>query len=77
MRVLEIDGYRVYIYPNDCQQHHLAHCHVRRKNEEDTVVSLPELKVIVGHGINRKIRQFLMDHLDYLCNKWEELNPDC
>ena len=77
MQVLKYEGYKIYIYPDDCQQHHLPHCHVRHNNSEETVVSLPELKVIIGHGINRKLHQYLIDNLDYLCNRLEELNPDC
>ncbi len=76
MRVLEHGVYRVYIYPNDCQTHHLPHCHVRRKNEDEAVVILPTMEVLFGE-INNDLLQVLLDNLDYLCNKWDELNPDC
>ena len=77
MRILEINGYKVYIYYNDCKQHNLPHCHVRYKDEKEWVLLLPTLDVIIGGKLKKKIKNYLADNLDYLCNKWDELNPDC
>jgi len=77
MKVLVFNNYKIYIYPDDCQQHHLPHCHIRIKNTDVSVLALPMLNVIVGQSIEKRLRFFLEENIDYLCNKWDELNPDC
>ena len=77
MKILTINGYGIHIYADDCKQHHLPHCHVRHRDSRESVVSLPNLDIIVGQPVDKKVLAFILENLELLYEKWEEFNPDC
>jgi hypothetical protein len=48
-KILDNGKFRVYVYANDDNPHHLPHCHVYwNGNDHASVVSLPDLGLIAG-----------------------------
>ena len=75
-KVLDNGTFRVCIYANDDNPHHLPHCHVYWDgNDYASVVSLPDLEVIVGDVLPRKGRRFLESNVEALVAAWQQLNP--
>jgi len=75
-KILDDGTFRVYIYANDDNPHHVPHCHVYWHGDEHTsVVSLPDLSVIVGDRLPRIARRLLRENLDVLLAAWQRLNP--
>jgi hypothetical protein len=75
-RILDDGTFRVYIYANDDNPHHLPHCHVYWDGDDHaSVVSLPVLKVIAGDPLPRIGRRLLQQNLDLLLDAWRRLNP--
>jgi hypothetical protein len=75
-RVLDDGTYRVCIYANDDNPHHLPHCHVYWNGDDHaSVVSLPDLGVIVGDALPRRARALLADNVAMLLAQWHALNP--
>jgi hypothetical protein len=75
MKVAERGGYRVYVYREVGQPHHLPHCNVRWA-DGDTQVELPTLREIIGTPLPRVARQLLVDELGALIAAWNDLNPE-
>jgi hypothetical protein len=51
-KILDNGTFWVYIYANDDNPHHLPHCHVYwDRDDHASVVSLPDLVVIVGEAL--------------------------
>jgi hypothetical protein len=75
-KILDNGIYRVYVYANDNNPHHLPHCHVYWDgNDHASVVSLPDLVEIVGDPLPRAARRLLQENVDVLMEAWERLNP--
>ena len=75
-KILDNGRFRVFIYANDDNSHHLPHCHVYwNGNDFASVVSLPDLVEIVGDPLPRPARRFLQDNVDLLMAAWQRLNP--
>jgi hypothetical protein len=75
-KVLDNGTFRVYVYANDDNPHHLPHCHVYWDGDDQaSVVSLPELDVLAGDSLPRKARRYLEANLDELVEVWQRLNP--
>ena len=75
-KMLDDGKYRVYIYANDSNPHHLPHCHVYWSGlEYASVVSLPGLQVIVGDPLPRSAARLLADNVALLMAHWHALNP--
>lgn len=75
-KILDNGSFRVYIYANDDNPHHLPHCHVYWDGDDQaSVVSLPDLVVIAGDRLPRKARRFLEDNIGTLVDAWNQLNP--
>ena len=75
-KVLDDGTYRVYIYSNDNNPHHLPHCHVYWDGfDRASVVSLPDLHVIVGDALPRVVRRLLANNVALLVAQWHALNP--
>jgi hypothetical protein len=75
-KVLDNGKLRVYVYANDHNPHHLPHCHLYWDgNEHASVVSLPDLAVIVGEALPRASRRYLRANVDALMAAWRRLNP--
>ena len=74
-KVLDQGPYRVYVYPNDDNPHHLPHCHVYWNGDDRaSVVSLPDLTVIAGDALPRDARRLLAANVDLLSSKWQTFN---
>jgi len=75
-KILDNGTFRVYVYANDDNPHHLPHCHVYwDANNRASVVSLPDLVVIVGDALPRPARRYLRANVDVLMAAWRRLNP--
>lgn len=70
MRVLKQDNFKVYIYTD----HNPPHCHVLFSDGNSMVLSLPFLEPLYGGQLKREIKGILLENLDLLCEKWDELN---
>ena len=75
-KVLDNGQFKVYVYANDVNPHHLPHCHVYWNGDEHAcVVSLPDLGLIVGDKLPKAARRFLQVNVDELVAAWRRLNP--
>jgi hypothetical protein len=75
-KILEEGKFRVYVYANDDHPHHLPHCHVYWDGtDRASVVSLPDLSVIVGEALPRAARRLLRANVEILLAAWRRLNP--
>ncbi len=75
-KILDNGTYRVYVYGNDSNRHHLPHCHVYWDgNDHASVVGLPDLIVIAGDAVPRRARRLLRANVDVLMAAWRRLNP--
>ncbi len=72
-RILEIDGFAVYIYAESSSPHRLPHCHVR-KSGATTVLALPSLTVLAGKNLPRRIILALRARMSELAAAWDEHN---
>lgn len=72
MRVIDADGFAVYIYDDE---HPPPHCHVIYANGDEIVVGLPFLDVWFGGSIKKKVRKCLEDNLDLLLDTWDNKHP--
>ncbi len=71
MKVLQYDNFAVYIYSD----HAPPHCHVRFSDGDELIIALPSFKTLAGgKNLKRNIKELLMENLDFLCTKWDELN---
>ena len=75
MKFAERGVYRVYVYREVGQPHHLPHCNVRWPNG-DTQVELPTLREIIGTPLPKAARQLVADELLALVAAWNSLNPE-
>ncbi len=75
-KILEEGKFRVYVYANDDHPHHLPHCHAYWDGtDRASVVSLPDLAVIVGEALPRAVRRLLRANVGILLAAWRRLNP--
>ncbi len=75
-KVLDNGTFHVYVYSNDDNPHHLPHCHVYWDGHDgSSVVSLPDLGLLVGDKLPRKARRFLQANVEDLTGAWNRLNP--
>ena len=76
-KVLDNGTFHIYVYPNDANPHHLPHCHVYWDGfDRASVVSLPDLGILVGEPLPRKARRFVRDNMDALVAAWNQMNPE-
>ncbi len=73
MRIVDSDGFSVYIYDHE---HPPPHCHVKFNNGEEVVVGLPLLDVWFGKSIKKRVRKCLEQNLDLLTDTWDEKHPE-
>jgi len=73
MRVLQLGKYAIYVYREVGGSHHLPHCHVRWPGGS-VVVALPTLEEIAGGQLPRDARKLVPDHLEEICEAWDQLN---
>ena len=71
--ILRKDGYVVCIYCERGGRHHLAHCHLRW-GDQAAVVSLATMRRLVGDEVPASGIEFLVENLNLLVKKWDELN---
>lgn len=65
-------NFRILIYDND---HPPPHCHIRRSDGTETRVAIPSLKILTGCALSKTEKATLLDQIDELCDKFDELNP--
>ena len=75
VKVVEQSGFRVYVYREIGQPHHLPHCNVRW-SDGDTQVELPTLTPIIGTPLPRGARQLLDVERESIVAAWNLLNPE-
>ena len=68
-------GYSVYVYYEGGQPHHLPHCQVRWP-DRNCQLELPTLRLIAGPDVPRKVREYILEHMDEVIATWNELNPE-
>jgi hypothetical protein len=74
LKMLDNGTYPAYVYADN--PHHLPHRHVYWDgNDHASVVSLPDLGVIVGEALLRAARRYLRANVDVLMAAWRQLNP--
>jgi hypothetical protein len=73
-KILDNGTFRVYIYANDDNPHHLPHVYWDG-DDQASVVSLPDIGVIAGAALPRAARRFLRANVDVLVAAWRRLNP--
>ncbi len=74
VRVVVAGRFRVYVYAEGGQPHHLPHCNLRWPGGE-AQVSLRTLSVLAGDPLPREAHLLLVRHLDALVAAWNTLNP--
>lgn len=75
-KLLDDGTHQVYVYANDSNPHHLAHCHVYWDGHDcSSVVSILDLSVIVGDRLPRAARRLLAANVPLLLAQWHALNP--
>lgn len=75
MKVAERQGFRVYVYREVGQPHHLPHCNVRW-SDGDTQIELPTLRRIIGSPLPKVALELLGDELESIVASWNALNPE-
>ena len=72
MEILKFERFSVVIYGGV----EPPHCHIRFGNSGDVIVSLPTFSTLAGNdrAITAEIREQLCENIDFICNKWDELN---
>lgn len=72
-KILEVNGYKFYIYTND---HLPEHVHVVKSGHEVKVVLVPELTITANYGFKskelRKVIEIIIDHYEFIIEKWHE-----
>ncbi|MHB8576854.1 MAG: DUF4160 domain-containing protein [Dehalococcoidia bacterium] len=71
--VLRFGPFKVYIYGQDTDRHHLPHCHVLGPGSNASV-SLVTLMALEGE-LARAARDILREHRAELIAEWNRLNP--
>lgn len=72
---VDFEKYSVYVYYEGGQPHHLPHCQVRWPGG-NCQLELPTLRLIAGPDVPRSVKEFILEHLDEVIAKWNELNVD-
>jgi len=74
--VLQQDGYRVAIMPND---HTPAHVHIKNA-ERGARIGLDPVRVLTSHGFNdrelSKIAEIVSNHQSELLAEWDKYHPN-
>lgn len=73
VRILTEDQFSVWVYAND---HPPPHCHIRRNDGDEIVVTLPLMEPLYGGELTKKEFQAIQDNIDTLLIAWEAYNPD-
>jgi hypothetical protein len=75
VRVITYRKYKVYVYAEYGQPHHLPHRDVIWPDGE-AQVSLPNLQVIIGDPLPREMLTVLVSNRARLVAAWNALNPE-
>ena len=72
-KILEINGYKFYIYTND---HLPVHVHVIKSGSETKVILVPEIMIQNNYGFKAKelkqIIEIIVGHYEFIIKKWYE-----
>ena len=69
MKIADDGRYKVYIYAND---HNPPHCHVICSDGEEQLITIPDLKVLIGADLNRQVKNLLIENLEKMIIIWDE-----
>jgi len=72
MEILKFDRFSIVIYGGVAP----PHCHIRFPQGDDVIISLPTFSALAGDRtlITSEIKKQLFENIDFICNKWDELN---
>ncbi|MEM9338033.1 MAG: DUF4160 domain-containing protein [Bacteroidota bacterium] len=74
-KVLEVNGYKFYIYTDD---HVPVHVHVWKSGSEAKVIVVPEIMLKDNYGFKskelRQIIDVLEEHYEFIIEKWHEIH---
>jgi hypothetical protein len=73
MKILDGDGFAVYIYDNE---HPPPHCHIIYANKRKVVAGLPLLNGMYGTTVDRLLKKYLTENLELLTETWESKHPN-
>jgi hypothetical protein len=74
VKVVQRGRFRVYVWPERGQQHHLPHCHVFWSDGE-SVVALDTSQVLAGPDLPAEARDLIREHRSRIRRAWRRLNP--
>jgi hypothetical protein len=63
---------KIRVYSND---HPPPHCHLLRKNGNETRIAIPSLLILTGPKLSREEEDLILNCLDELCFEFDKLNP--
>jgi hypothetical protein len=70
VKVVDQGKYQIYVY----KDHNPPHCHIYGSDGSVWIITIPDLQVMVGGPLNRKLKQLILDNLSDLGNMWDKLN---
>jgi hypothetical protein len=73
VKVVERGRFRVYVYEEIDERHHLPHCHVFWADGR-SVVRLDRLELLAGRPLPRAARELLQEYQDDLLDAWARIN---
>lgn len=74
VKVAQRGRFSVYVYAEQGNRHHAAHCHVKWA-EGEASVELIDRVVLAGEPLPAPARRLVEDFLDELRAAWDGLNP--
>lgn len=69
MKIADNGRFKIYVYSND---HNPPHCHVIASDGTKWIISIPDLKVIVGEEPPRQLKDFLLEYLEEILKTWDK-----
>lgn len=75
VKVVERGRFRVYVFDERGQPHHLPHCHVLWSDGK-SVVSIDDLAVLAGNTLPAAARALLQEHQAEIHRAWQRLNGE-
>jgi hypothetical protein len=75
VRVIRRGPYRVYVFRETGERHHLPHCHIFWPGGK-SAVDISDLHVLEGDRLSRQAQELLSEFKDALRQAWSELNDE-
>lgn len=64
--------FRIRVYAGD---HPPPHCHVRWSDGSESLVEIPNVRVIAGKKLTKEAESMIREHIDEICDEYDLLNP--